>query len=180
VNTPTTCNLSGASRVLLVEVGSRSTFDEDALRAAYEHHYQRMVRMCALIVGDRAPAEDIVQDVFVRGASRIAELDPQEVAPYLRRSIANACANRRRHLAVERRMRPLLVEAQPGASTLTEDRDEVWSVIVRLPLRQRACLVLRYYEDLSEREAAAALGCSVGTVKSQTSRALEALRKGLA
>jgi RNA polymerase sigma factor (sigma-70 family) len=133
--------------------------------------------MCALIVGDRATAEDIVQDVFVGGAVRIGTLEPDAAMWYLRRSVANACRNRSRHQGVERRVHPRLVEIAPGASTVTEDRDEMWSAITRLPFRQRACLVLRYYEDLSERDAAAVLGCSVGTVKSQTSRALRTLRR---
>jgi RNA polymerase sigma factor (sigma-70 family) len=99
------------------------------------------------------------------------------VFPYLRRAVANECRNRSRHREVERRVHPRLVEVQSSASTTAEDRDEMWTAILELPVRQRSCLVLRYYEDLSEREAAAVLGCSVGTVKSQTSRALGMLRR---
>jgi RNA polymerase sigma-70 factor (sigma-E family) len=151
--------------------------DEERLRSAYERNYGQMVRLCALIVGDGATAEDIVQDVFVRGAARIAQLDPGELEPYLRRAVANECRNRARHRAVERRVHPRLVEVAPNAPTSVEDRDEMWTAILELPFRQRACVVLRYFEDLSEREAAAVLRCSVGTVKSQTSRALRALRR---
>jgi RNA polymerase sigma-70 factor (sigma-E family) len=158
-------------------VHATGELDEERFRSAYERFYRPLVRMSALIVGDRSTAEDIVQDVFVRGAIRIGQLDPDAVMPYLRRSVANACRNRSRHLGVEQRVHPRLVEVAPGVSTVTEDRDEMWNAITRLPFRQRACLVLRYYEDLSEREAATVLGCSVGTVKSQTSRALRSLRR---
>ncbi len=161
----------------LVWVHTTRDLDEERFRSTYERLYRPLVRMCALIVGDRAPAEDIVQDVFVRGAIRIGELEPDAALAYLRRSVANGCRNHARHRGVEQRIHPRLVEVAPGASTATEDRDEMWSAILQLPFRQRACLVLRYYEDLSEREAAVVLGCAVGTVKSQTSRALRTLRK---
>jgi RNA polymerase sigma-70 factor (sigma-E family) len=151
--------------------------DEEALRSAYERCYRPMVRMCSLIIGDAATAEDIVQDVFVRGAARIGRLDPDAVVPYLRRAVANETRNRSRHRTVELRSHPRLVEIGPSAPSGAEDRDEMWTAILELPVRQRACLVLRYYEDLSEREAANILGCSVGTVKSQTSRALARLRR---
>ena len=156
---------------------SAGAFDEERFRSIYERCYRPLVRMCALIVGDQATSEDLVQDVFVRGAVRICELEPDAAMPYLRRSVANACRNRSRHQRVEQRVHPRLIEVAPGVSTVTEDRDEMWGAITRLPFRQRACLVLRYYEDLSEREAAAVLGCSIGTVKSQTSRALRSLRR---
>ena len=60
-----------------------------------------------------------------------------------------------------------------------EERDELWQAVLRLPPRQRACIALRYYEDLPEREVAAILSCSVGTVKKQSSRALAQLRREL-
>jgi RNA polymerase sigma-70 factor (sigma-E family) len=62
---------------------------------------------------------------------------------------------------------------EPGRS---DDRDEIWRAIVRLPRRQRAAIVLRYFEDMTEAQAAEVLGCSVGTIKSQTSRAIATLR----
>jgi len=58
-----------------------------------------------------------------------------------------------------------------------EGREEMWAALQRLPHRQRAVIVLRYYEDLSERQAADVLGCSVGAVKSLTNRAVESLRE---
>jgi RNA polymerase sigma-70 factor (sigma-E family) len=66
---------------------------------------------------------------------------------------------------------------QPDRTVDVDERDELWRAVGRLPRQQRAVIVLRYYEDLSEVEIAAALGVSAGTVKSQASRALAALRK---
>ena len=73
----------------LIEVRETLSIDEELLRSVYEQCYRPMVRMCALMIGDTATAEDIVQDVFMRGAARIAQLVPDAVVPYLRRVVAN-------------------------------------------------------------------------------------------
>jgi RNA polymerase sigma-70 factor (sigma-E family) len=159
------------------ETGRREWLARDALIAAYEQHHAPLVRLCALLAGDREAAEDIVQDVFVRGAARLSELQPGEQGPYLRAAVVNEWKNSIRRRSLERRAFRLgRVRSEPEYDI--GERDEMWRAILRLPPRQRACLVLRYYEDLSEHEAAAVLGVSVGAVKSQTSRALAKLRKG--
>jgi RNA polymerase sigma-70 factor (sigma-E family) len=147
-----------------------------SLRRAFEAHYGRLLRMSVLVSGSREAAEDLVQETFTRSAGRIGTIPEAEQWPYLRTAALNIWRNRKRRLSLERRWRP---EA-PEADTLSyEDSDEVWEAVRRLPARQRACVVLRFYEDLTERDAASALGCSVGTVKSQTSHALARLRKEL-
>jgi RNA polymerase sigma factor (sigma-70 family) len=151
----------------------------DALRAAYEEHYARLVRLCGLLAGSREAAEDIVQEVFVRGASRIPGLPPLEVWPYLRVAVANEWKNRRRRIALDHRVRPRLLFMRSPTQRALGNGDEVWQAVLRLPPKQRACLVLRFYEDLSEKETARVLGVSVGTVKSQTSRALSKMREEL-
>ncbi len=151
----------------------------DALSLAYENHYVHLVRLCGLLVGSREGAEDIVQEVFVRGASRIADLPPEEVGPYLRTAVANEWKNRRRRMALDRRARARLAPTGSDGGRTEPDHNEMWQVVLRLPPKQRACLVLRFYEDLSEKETARVLGVSVGTVKSQTSRALSKMRKEL-
>jgi RNA polymerase sigma-70 factor (sigma-E family) len=157
---------------------ARARLVDEPLRAAFEEHYSAVVRFCVLLSGRRDVAEDLAQEAFVRLAPRIDRLEPAAVGPYVRRSAVNLWKNRLRRLALERRHEEK-GPSQPAARPAVEDRDELWSAVLRLPLRQRACLVLRYYEDLSEKETASTLGCSVGTVKSQTSKALAKLRREL-
>jgi RNA polymerase sigma-70 factor (sigma-E family) len=144
------------------------------LRAAFEEHYPGLVRFGTLLTGNRQIGEDLAQDAFVRSAERLATVHSAAAKVYLRRTAVNLWKNRLRRAALERRVHPDTQE-DPGLSH--EDRDALWHAVRRLPTRQRACLVLRYYEDLPEREVAHVLGCSVGTVKSQTNRALTRLRK---
>ncbi|HEV8572426.1 MAG TPA: SigE family RNA polymerase sigma factor [Actinomycetota bacterium] len=150
----------------------------EALRAAFEEHYGPLVRFCTLVSGDAHAAEDLAQESFVRTAERIERVDPVRVGAYLRRAAVNLWRNRLRRMSVERRARTRTSEPSPSAGA-PEERDAVWAAVLLLPPGQRACLALRYYEDLSERDTAEVLGCSIGTVKSQTSRALARLRKEL-
>jgi RNA polymerase sigma-70 factor (sigma-E family) len=152
--------------------------ERHTLRVVFEAHYQGLVRFCTLVSGDAHSAEDLAQEAFVRVAERIERVDADKVGAYLRRTALNVWKNRLRRLMVERRARTRRPEQSVEPST-PEDRDLLWTAVRRLPPGQRACLALRFYEDLSEREIAEVLGCSIGTVKSQTSRALARLRKEL-
>lgn len=148
----------------------------EALREAFQRHQAGLVRMCVLVTGEQDLAEDLVQETFVKAAPAIERLREEEVWPYLRATAMNLWRNRLRRLAVERRPRPWQSNA---AAIPFEERDAVWRAILGLPPRQRACVVLRYYEELTEQETADILRCSVGTVKSQTSRALGRLGREL-
>ena len=150
-----------------------------ALRRAYELHRIPLLRLSTLLVRDPETAEDIVQDVFVRAAPRLSSLGDEEVGPYLRRSVVNAWKNGLRHHIVEISAAPKLMQGELSADPALEERDAMWREISKLPARQRACLVLRYYEDLPDGEIASLLGCRIGTVKSQSSRALAKLRKAV-
>jgi RNA polymerase sigma-70 factor, ECF subfamily len=148
----------------------------DRLRQAYVAHADGLLRLCILVTGKKYIAEELVQETFLRAASALERLGEEEVGPYLRATSMNLWRNRLRRLALERRIHPM---QQPDPEIPFEDRDELWASIRQLPPRQRACLVLRYHEDLTERQTAVLLHCSIGTVKSQTSRALASLRKEL-
>jgi RNA polymerase sigma-70 factor (sigma-E family) len=150
----------------------------DALHEAFVRHYERLLRFCYLLVGRREVAEDLAQESFVRVAARIGTVPQAQLASYLRRTALNLWKNRLRRLAKERRLAAREpVPLAPGVPP--EDRHDLWSVLLALPRRQRACVVLRFYEDLPEKEVAQILGCSVGTVKSQVSRGLRMMRKEL-
>jgi len=138
-----------------------------------------LLRTAYLLTGNAEEAEDLLQDALARllnAWSRVREKDALDA--YVRRTMVNLRTSRWRL----RRVTAIPVAELPETAVHDEhhapaDRDAMWAALLRLPPRMRAVLVLRFYEDLSEAEAAAALGCSIGTVKSQTSRALAKLRE---
>jgi RNA polymerase sigma-70 factor (sigma-E family) len=148
----------------------------EAWQAAYEAHATALLRLCILLAGRKDVAEDLVQETFVRTHDAIPRLDTAQVGPYLRTSAINVWRNRLRRASLEHRIR---LDRTPKDELPYEERDALWQAIRRLPPRQRACVVLRFYADMTEREIATALGCAAGTVKSQTSRALRRLGKEL-
>jgi RNA polymerase sigma factor (sigma-70 family) len=148
----------------------------ESLRAAFEDHYLSIFRLCYLLSGRRETAEDLAQEAFVRASSRIEVLPSLEAGRYLRRVAVNLWKNRLRRLAIERRAKYRLIGEAREVATPDDRDDALWIAVMDLPERQRACLVLRYYEGLSEREVAEVLDCAVGTVKSNVSRGLSRLR----
>jgi RNA polymerase sigma-70 factor (sigma-E family) len=149
------------------------------LGALFLRHGDGAVRLAYLLTGDRSLAEDLVQDAFVKLAGRLAHLrDPEAFDAYLRRTVVNLANSHWRRKRLERaylerqrgRARPVPTEPDLGS------RDALWRALQKLSERQRAAIVLRYYEDLSEQQVADILGCRQGTVKSLVSRGLDVLR----
>jgi RNA polymerase sigma-70 factor (sigma-E family) len=136
----------------------------------------RLLRIAYLLTGDQTAAEDLLQDVLERMYVAWPRVD--NPFAYARTALARHAANRWRTRA--RRPQVSLVDADhpwnPDEAARTDDRDELMRGLAELPAGQRAAVVLRYLEELTEAETAAALGCSVGTVKSQTARGLAKLR----
>jgi RNA polymerase sigma-70 factor (sigma-E family) len=151
------------------------------LAALYEEHVGRAVALATLLTGDRHVAQDIAHDAFLRVAGRFRDIrDPGAFGPYLRTTVANLCHARVRRLERERAFfgRHSPAEAV-DADTNVEDRDELWTVIKRLPYRQRAALVLRYWDDLSEAQIGELLKCSPRAVNALLSRARQTLRDSI-
>jgi RNA polymerase sigma-70 factor (sigma-E family) len=150
-----------------------------AVTELYAGHALGLVRLAVLLVGDRASAEDIVQDAFLGLYRRWDQLtDTSAPLAYLRVSVLNGCRTalrRRSRLTSAAFTEPPPAESAEARALLTEEQRAVAVALRRLPERQREALMLRYYLDLSEAEIAATMGISRGTVKSATSRALAAV-----
>jgi RNA polymerase sigma-70 factor (sigma-E family) len=152
----------------------------DRLTELYTAHYRSLVRLAAFLTGDRDNAEEVVQDAYVKVHGSWRGLrEPDKAEAYLRTAVVNLSRSRlrRRQVAARHRPEPLSDVASAEASAMrTVQREAVLHALQQLPRRQREAVVLRYYGDLSEAQTASAMGCSVGAVKSHTSRAMAALR----
>jgi RNA polymerase sigma-70 factor (sigma-E family) len=150
------------------EQEGRPTFEE-----VYASHRVAGVRLATLLTGSQAAAEEILQDVFLRMHPRWDQIEDPRA--YLRRAVVNASRSYTRRLVLHRTRDALLprpLEVLPPAHD-----DELQAALRALPHRQRAVLVLRYYEDMPDEQIAALLGCRRATVRSIASRALLSLRE---
>jgi RNA polymerase sigma-70 factor (sigma-E family) len=160
---------------------------DDAEFASFVAGSQRRLRGTAyLLCGDWALASDIVQEALIRVYVAWPRLEARSsgVHAYARRCVVNVAIDRsRKHSSSEVPAEETRFEhAGPGPDldTGVTDRQALVAALRQLAPRQRACVVLRYFEDQSVSETARLLSCSEGTVKSQTARALVTLRHSLA
>jgi RNA polymerase sigma-70 factor (sigma-E family) len=155
-----------------------------AVTQLFREHHVELVRLAALLTGDQATAEDVVQDAF-EGLHRSwpGLRRPASGLAYVRSSVLNGCRAAHRRAAVARRHAPRLAERPvvegPGAVTTAGDRDDLADALRLLPRRQREVLVLRYYLDLDVAEIAATLRITPSTVRSTNTRGLAALARTL-
>lgn len=162
--------------------------EREAFDAYVRERWVPLLRTATLLTGDRHAAEDLVQETLVRAAQHWARVDPATADAYVRRILYTRSVDAwrwRRHQP-DPAGHPGHDDGRAGGgqrSTRTEDgalaaddRLTLAAALARLTPRQRAVLVVRFYDDRIEAEAARLLGCSVSTVKSQTRHALERLR----
>jgi RNA polymerase sigma-70 factor (sigma-E family) len=168
----------------LIEVGTiervvRSDSDFVELLSAELPRLQRIAR---LLVGDADTADDLVAEAIARTLPRWRAGTVADAPAYLRRVVVNLATRRWRRRALSRQRDHLAIDWLPSAGdadAATVERDRTVRAIARLPVRRRAVVVLRFYDDLSEARIAEVLGINAGTVKSTLSRALEQLRADL-
>jgi RNA polymerase sigma-70 factor (sigma-E family) len=152
------------------------------LEELYARHAPDAVRLAYLLTGDAPLAQDLVQEAFVRLGGRLVHLRrPEAFGAYLRQTVVNLSRMHFRRRRVERAAMEReagLAREGPGEPDVA-GRDAVRRALLQLPERQRAAVVLRFYEDLSDRQAADVLRCRPGTVASLVYRAMQRLRADL-
>lgn len=148
---------------------------EDDFRELYVARAAALRRTAFLLCGDWHQAEDLVQVSFAKLYAAWRRVDRPE--PYLRQVLVRSWIDETRR--PHRRERPSadLPDGPTSPGSSFEDRQLLKAALLRVPPRQRACLVLRFFDDLSVADTARALGINENTVKSQTSRGLDALRE---
>lgn len=158
-------------RLVADDAGSASAWSAE-FTALYVARREAMVRLAYVLTGGDGAAEELVHDVFLEVQRHFEGV--QDPSAYLRRAVVNRCVSHGRRRARERLA--LVRRGQPDA--VGHDRpDELRDALRRLPRRQRAAIVLRYYEDLPEGQIADVLGTTVGAVKSLLHRAMNELRE---
>ncbi|MGW3560844.1 SigE family RNA polymerase sigma factor [Streptomyces sp. NPDC000963] len=142
--------------------------------------WPRLVRTAQLLTGDFHEAEDLVQTTLAKVYGRWRRVPRDEVDLYVRRALINNNLSRIRRKRVAHLLTPVLPDSlrhtSGGHAETVEQRTALFAALADLTPRQRAVVVLRYWEDLTETETARVLDCSVGTVKSHARRGLTALR----
>jgi len=172
------------ARLLTVRSGSGA--DEapaERIATLFDAEYGRLCRLAFVFLGDAGRAEEVVQEAFLRTFSGWGRLrDPAKADRYLRRAVVNLSRSRLRRRAAEGRSNATVHQRDTLSVAGDHDAEDlaVVAAVRALPTRQRAAVVLHYFADLAEAEVAATLGCSVGTVKSQLSKARATLARGLA
>jgi RNA polymerase sigma factor (sigma-70 family) len=162
---------------------------DDLVVRLYRAEGRSLVRLARLFVDDRNAAEDLVQEAFIRLARHTGDIEAVERAPaYLRSIVLNLARDHNRRGLVSLRHQsasvPLVDDDDPAdgvTDRLARDADNlaVLECVRRLPIRQRDCITLRYFEELSLDQIAAALGVSVNSVKTHLRRAIEHLGRAM-
>jgi len=161
-----------------MEVATES--DSRRLASLYERHAPDAVRLAYLLTGDRMLAQDLVQDAFARLVGRLAHLRTREgFDAYLRRTIVNLSRDYFRRRKVERTYLARQASLRAPSTTVEPDvagHDAMRAALMSLPARQRAAIVLRFYEDMTDRQVSEVLRCRPATVRSLIARGVQSLR----
>ncbi|GAB7042888.1 MULTISPECIES: SigE family RNA polymerase sigma factor [Catenuloplanes] len=155
---------------------------DDGFREFVREHWGPLTRTAYLLTGDRGHAEDLVQTALEKTHRKWRTVSRMDApVAYVRKAMVNTAISWRRRRGFGRGTGAGPEPAAAGDPyQQVVDRQRLTTALRALPPKMRAVLVLRYFEDLTEADVAATLGCSVGTVKSQVSRGLQRLRAEMA
>lgn len=161
-------------------MGMKTTADDAEFAGFVETHAGSLRHTAFLLTGSRDVAEDLLQDALVKTWLAWKRIDPQTAWAYTRKIMVNLTTDRwrrKRYEAITIDIDDRRPDLSAGAAfSAVDDRSDIVSQLATLSARERAIVVLRYYDDLSDADIATHLGVSVGTVKSTCSRALAKLR----
>ena len=166
----------------LPEVVKVSSTDLSSFAEMFESERPSALRLAYTMTGDAGVAEDVVAEAFARTYERWSKGKVADPGPYVRRAVVNEVRSTWRRLAVRRKFAARERDTEtstPFGGDHFADADVLQRALLTLAPRQRAVVVLRIVDDLSEQDVAIALGCSIGTVKGHLSRGLERLRVAL-
>ncbi|ADP78631.1 SigE family RNA polymerase sigma factor [Pseudofrankia inefficax] len=165
--------------------GAQARRDDRSFEEFVAERGTALLRTAVYLAGDRQAGEDLLQDVLLRAYGRWVKVDEPEA--YTRRALVNAATNRRRGYRRSREdlvdlsdspvERPTLPGGRGDLAGVVGDRHDLLGALRQLPPRQRAVIVLRYFDDLTEAEIAAQLGCRPGSVKTHAARGMSRLRE---
>ena len=144
----------------------------DPLEVVYRRDLSRLVGLAQWVVGSRPLAEELVQETFARVVERSPNIeDLSELGAYVRSALMNVCRSKLRRVTLERR------HAKPTQTSMVDvlPDQQVRDALLALPIRQRQCLALRFYEDQTVPEIARTLGITAGSVKTHVHRGLKSL-----
>ena len=147
------------------------TREDTGFDALYRTQFPVLMRVAFLMTGSNETAEDVVQDTFIRCRARLGDLE--HPPSYLRAAVINECRS------VYRRSRRRRVDSQHVDEDIPTDLIDLRDALNRLPWRQRAAIVLRYFVDVPDREIAEFLACKPSTVRSLIHRGVASLREVL-
>jgi RNA polymerase sigma factor (sigma-70 family) len=155
-------------------ISVRQPIDDAALAAQLRH----LARLAFLLCGNETRAQDAAAETIARVWQRSLRVGIEDARPYMRRTLVNVVTSSRRRFWTERGLFPRIATASAiaGPDDALAGRIDLLQALQRLPTAQRAVIVLRYFEDLSEDEIAQTLRISNGTVKSRAARGVAALR----
>ena len=156
---------------------------DEAIAALFREHARSLVRLARLFTDDRNAAEDLVQEAFIRLDRSFHRIEsPERTVAYLRSIVLNLARDHNRRGLMSLRHRMPDVQCRLSAEdriVMREDQQQVIDALQTLPIRQRDCVTLKYYMDLSIPDIAATLGISVNSVKTHLQRGLARLEAGM-
>jgi len=164
-----------------VDGNGRDASPDEDFDASYLRTFRQAYQFAYLLTGDAGVSEDLAQEAYLRVASKLSQMEGAAAHAYLRQTVYRGLLMNIRAASRRRRREAYWISGRTSQSDLAsvDASIDLVALVRRLPVKQRTTVVLRYWCDLPERDIALLMKCSIGTVKSNLSRALTKIREGV-